>query len=201
MGGTASATAARDWRRTSPDRSRRARPRRQQRAQRVDRVGFARVLVRAVALDPREAERHTAGIAGRDLDAVERDLHHQLGTYHHRDAAALGLAVEELSGLPSEELVGQALEALADHHELPRAWVGRAEVEVREPAAAASVAPLGAEHNEVVGADRLDLAPGPAAPACGVRRGGVFDDDALVTCLERSLEYALCFRWVRGEHA
>ena len=52
-------------------------------------------------------------------------------------------------GLPGEQLVGEALERLADHHELAGVGIARAEVEVREPAAPPAVAPLGREHDEV----------------------------------------------------
>ena len=81
-----------------------------------------------------------------------------------------GLALEQLGGLPREQLVGQPLEALADHHEPAGPRVARAEVEVRQPPLPAPVAPLRAEHDEVVGAHRLHLAPRLAAPAGGVER-------------------------------
>ena len=51
-------------------------------------------------------------------------------------------------GLPREQLVGQPLERLADHHERAVAATG-AEVQVAQPATAAAVAPLGGEHDEV----------------------------------------------------
>src|SRR6266581_8005036 len=79
----------------------------------VDRVGVAGVLVRPVALDPREAERDTAGVARRGLDAVERDLDDELRPDEHRDPAPFGFALEERRRLPREQLVRQALEALA----------------------------------------------------------------------------------------
>ena len=47
-------------------------------------------LVVAVAADPGEAQRDAAGVAGRDLDAVERDLDHLLGPDVHDVAVAAG---------------------------------------------------------------------------------------------------------------
>ncbi len=49
-----------------------------QRANRLDRVGLRRRLVLAVAQHAREPQGHAAGVAGRALDAVERDLDHLL---------------------------------------------------------------------------------------------------------------------------
>src|SRR5204862_5746968 len=70
-----------------------------------------------------------------------------------------------------------------------RRRTARTEVEVREPGLPAAVAPLGAQHDEVVRADRLHLAPRLAAAAGGVERRSVFDDDALVARGERLLEH------------
>src|SRR5207248_3739395 len=58
-------------------------------------------------------------------------------------------------------------ERLADHHELLRVAIARAEVEVREPAATTTVSPLGREYHEIERPDRLDLPP-RRAPATGV---------------------------------
>ena len=119
------------------------------------------VLVRPVALDAGEAQGDAAGVAGGGLDAVERDLDDELRTHEHRDSLTAGLALEQLLRLPLEQLVGQSLEALADHDEVARARIAGAEVEVREPALPAAVAPFGTEHDEVVRPHRLDLAPAP----------------------------------------
>src|SRR5579884_2579354 len=60
-------------------------PRAQQRAQVVDRVGLLGLLVGPVALDPREAQREPAAIAGRGLHAVQGNLDDELGTDEQRD--------------------------------------------------------------------------------------------------------------------
>ena len=63
----------------------------------------------------------------------------------------------------------------------------RTEVQIREPALAASVAPFGAEHDEIVGPHRLHLAPGLAAAPGRIGRGRVLHDDPLLTGRERLL--------------
>src|SRR5687767_11475597 len=86
----------------------------EQRAQVADRVRVRGVLVRPVALDAGEAERDAARVAGRGLDAVERDLDDELRTREHRDPLPAGLALEQRRRLPLEQLVGQPLERLPD---------------------------------------------------------------------------------------
>ncbi len=72
------------------------------------------------------------------------------------------------------------LKRLADHHE-GRRCAGRGRRDAGSRAARPPpVAPLGAEHDEVVRPHRLHLAPRLAAPAGGVQRRRVLDDDALV---------------------
>src|SRR4051794_723356 len=137
----------------------------QQRAQVVDRVRLRWGLVRAVRLDACEPQRDATGVARRRLHAVERDLDYELGMHEDGDAFAPGLAREELAGLPLEQLIGHPLEGLPDHDETAGARIAGAEVQIRQPAMAAAVPPLGAEHHQIVGAHRLDLAPGLAAPA------------------------------------
>src|SRR5919108_243311 len=68
-------------------------------------------------------------------------------------------------------------------------------------AAAAPVAPLGAEDDEVVAANRLHLAPCLAAPAGGVERARVLYDHALVPGAERLVEDSLRFLLLRGKNA
>src|SRR2546426_9119339 len=60
-------------------------------------------------------------------------------------------------------LVRHPLERLAEHDESARVRVAGAEVEVREAAAATTVAPLGGEHDQVERLRRLHLEPGRAA--------------------------------------
>ena len=176
-------------------------PRGQQGTQVADHVGFLRILVGPVALDPGEAQRDAARVARGGLDAVERDLDHQLGAHHHGNPVALGLARQESLGLPAQQLVGQPLERLAHHDEVARLRVARAEVEVGEPAPPAAVPPFGAEHHQVVGAHRLDLAPRPAAPSRRVGRRRVLDHDALVTGSDRLVKHLLGRRGVAREDA
>src|SRR5262249_50393838 len=90
----------------------------EQRAKVVDRVRLGGLLVRAIALDTRKPQGDSARIARRGLDAVERDLDDELGAHEDGDPAPLDLAREQLLRLPAEQLVGHALERLADHDEL-----------------------------------------------------------------------------------
>src|SRR6185312_6217657 len=128
---------------------------RQQCSQIINRVSFGCVLVLPVALDARETKREPARVAGGGLDAVQSYLDHQLGIHEHGDPAPAGLALEQSLGLPPQELVRQALEGLADHHELAGARIAGAEMEVREPALPPPMSPFCAEHHEVVRAHRL----------------------------------------------
>ena len=121
-------------------------------------------LVGAVALHAREAQRDAARVARARLHAVERDLDDELRAHVDDVPVAAGLELEQPLGLPREHRVGHALERLAEHHEAAGLGVARAEVEVREPALAAPVTPLGGEHDEVERVDGLDLEPAGAAP-------------------------------------
>ena len=114
----------------------------------LDRVGLGGGLVVAVAADPREAERDAAGVAAGRLHAVERDLDDLFGAHVHDVAVFAGLQLQEAFGLPREQLVGEALERLADHHEVA-VLAARAEVQVRQPAPPPAAAPLDGEHDEV----------------------------------------------------
>ena len=76
-----------------------------------------------------------------------------------------------------------------------------AEVEVAEPAAAAAVAPLGGEHDEVERVHRLDLQPAGAAAAGGVGRVERLHDHALVAHRERVVEHGAGGRGVGGDAA
>ena len=105
------------------------------------------------------------------------------------DVALLGADRQLLQPgrLPAQEVVGEPLERLADHHE--RAVVAaRAEVQVGQPPGAPAVAPLGGEHDEVHGVHRLDLAPRTAAPPGVVHRVERLDHHALVPGADRPLE-------------
>jgi multimeric flavodoxin WrbA len=80
--------------------------RREERSELADRVGLAGVLVRAIALDPREAQRDATGVPDRGLNPVEGDLDDQLRADEHRDPTPVGLARQELTRLPFEQLIG-----------------------------------------------------------------------------------------------
>jgi len=135
-------------------------------------------LVLAIALDPREPERQPRGVAGRRLDAVERDLDDELRPHVDGDPLAAGLQREQALGLPREQLVGEPLERLPEHRPAAGHLVAGAEMKVGEPAAAAAVPPLGGQHHEVERVHRLDLEPAGAAAPGRVRRVERLDDDA-----------------------
>src|SRR3989454_12819233 len=78
-------------------------------------------------------------------------------------------------------LVRHPLERLAEHDESARVRVAGAEVEVREAAAATTVAPLGGEHDQVERLRRLHLEPGRAARPRVVARAQGLRHQALVT--------------------
>jgi hypothetical protein len=62
----------------------------------VDGVGLVRRLVRPVAHDPGEAQRHAAGVARRGLHAVDGDLDDELGAHDDRPAVGRHLPREQL---------------------------------------------------------------------------------------------------------
>ena len=69
-------------------------------------------------------------------------------------------------------------------------------MQVREPALSPPVSPLGAEHDEVVGPNRLDLPPRLPTAAGRIQGRRVLHDDALVSGAQRLVEHAACL--VRG---
>src|SRR2546422_4075421 len=93
-------------------------------------IRLVRALVRAVAHDACEAQRQATRIGGARLDAVERDLHDQLGSYEHHVSVASGLELEQLGRLPLEHFVRHPLERLPQHHEPAGVRIAGAEVEV-----------------------------------------------------------------------
>jgi hypothetical protein len=135
------------------------------------------------------------------LHAVEGDLHHEHGLdVHHVPFVSQGELLELLR-LPGEGLVGEPLEGLAEHDEVAGRRVARAEVEIAEPAAAPSAAPLRGEHHEIEGVGRLQLQPlGPAAPRLVGRVEGLCHH-ALVTGGERLGEEGLGSVGVGGDQA
>ena len=79
-------------------------------------------------------------------------------------AVAAGLQLQQALGLPRKHRVGQPLERLAEHAEAA-VRVARAEVQVREPALAAAVAPLRGEDDQIERVPRLHLEPAGAPSA------------------------------------
>src|SRR5207247_8677115 len=73
------------------------------------------------------------------------------------------------------------------HHVAAGVRIAGAEVDVREPAAAAAMAPFGSEHHEVERLGRLDLEPRRAARAGVVARIQRLGHEPLVAGGERSL--------------
>src|SRR4029450_3159637 len=107
-----------------------------------------RRLVGAIAEHPSESQRDAARVAGAALDSVEGDLDNEVRLDPYQPVVLLDGSGEELLGLPGQELVGQTFEGLAEHDELARAGIASAEVEVGQPASAATVAPLGGRSEE-----------------------------------------------------
>src|SRR5690606_37021406 len=99
-------------------------------------------LVVPVSQDASEAQRDSAWIASRPLDAVVGDLDDLLRADVDHVPLAVGLQLQEPLSLPLQHLVGHALERLAQHHELTGRGVAGTEVDVGEPAAASTTAPL-----------------------------------------------------------
>jgi len=90
------------------------------------------------------------------------------------------LEFEQSSRLPGEQLVGEALERLAEHHPAARLRIARPKVQVGQPPLPATVAPLDREHHQVERVPRLDLDPARAAPPGRVGRGQRLDHHALM---------------------
>jgi hypothetical protein len=87
---------------------------------------------------------------------------------------------QEALGLPGQELVGEALERLAQHDEAAMRGVTRAQVQVAEPALAPARAPLRGQHHEVQRVRGLELEPAQAAAARVVGRVQRLGHQALV---------------------
>src|SRR5207249_992835 len=121
------------------------------------------------------------------------DLGHQLGPDVHGELVARNLEREELLRLPAQHLVGEPLERLAEHHELPGLRITGAEVEVGEPAPAPPAAVLHGQDDEIEGVGRLELQPVEAAMARGVGRGERLGHQALVSLRQRLAEKACGF--------
>ena len=155
-------------------------------------------LVGAVALDPGEAQGDPTRIVGTGLDVVEGDLHHQLRP--HVDDVALAADGPGLQGfgLPAQQLVGHALEGLAQHDEAARHRIAGAEVQVGQPALPAAAAPLGRQHHQIQGVRQLQLQPLLAAAAGAVQRAQPLGHGALVPGGQRRRHERVGLLLVRG---
>src|SRR2546425_2886321 len=98
----------------------------------LDGIRLVRALVRAVAHDAREAQRQTAQIRRARLDAVEGDLHHQLGPHVHHVSVASRLELEQLRRLPLEHLVRHPFERLPEHREASTVTGPKVKIEARD---------------------------------------------------------------------
>ncbi len=135
------------------------------RPDRVDRVGLLGPLVVAVAQDAREAQRHAAGVARARCTPSKAISTTSSGR------TWTTMPSREVSSSSSRSVCQASISSVMPLNVLPSITkppvvrVARAEVEVREPALAAAVAPLGGEHDEVERVPRLDLEPAGAAAA------------------------------------
>src|SRR5690349_19502300 len=106
-------------------------------------------LVGTVPFDASEAERETGGVAGRFLDVAEGDLYHEFGPNEHRLPFTMGFEREQLLGLQAQHLICQALERLAEHHELSCDGIACAKMQIRQPALPAAISPFGSQHDQI----------------------------------------------------
>jgi signal recognition particle subunit SRP54 len=157
-------------------------------AHRLDGVGLGGGLVLAVPEHAGEAQREATWVPGAALDAVEGDLHDEFRPHVHGVGIPVVFQREQPFGLPGQQLIGQALERLAQHDESARVRVAGAQVQVGQPAAASPVAPLDGQHHQVQGVPGLDLDPPGAAAAGRVRGLQRLDHDAFVSVRERIAE-------------
>src|SRR5207342_650415 len=133
------------------------------RVHRVDGVRLGRRLVGPVPLHACKAQRDATGVARARLHAVEGDLDDELRPNEDDVTLPSRLELEQALRLPREQLVGQALERLAEHHEASADGIPGTEVEVRQLSLSATVAPLGREHHEIEGVAGLHLQPAGAS--------------------------------------
>ena len=149
-----------------------------------------RRLVRPVAQHAREPQRDAARVARARLDAVERDLDHELRPHVARRGpraappATSSFSVCHASIASVRPL--NVLPSITNPPSGPRAPRCRFESHPRRRPEPHSTA----EHDQVERVDRLDLHPRRPAPARLVGRVQRLDDDALVALRQRRLEHA-----------
>src|SRR5437588_7138756 len=114
----------------------------------LDGVSVFGLLVVPISYHARKSECQAARIVRAVLQTIERDFDDELRPDVDDVPFPAHLDLLEPLRLPREQLVRHALECLAEHYEAP-VWIAGAEVQVRQPAVAAAVAPFGGEHDEI----------------------------------------------------
>ena len=73
----------------------------------IDRIGLGRRLVGPVTANSGEPQRHPSGVSSRQLNTVDGDLDHLLGTYEHHMTVTAGpladLELEQSLRLPAQQ--------------------------------------------------------------------------------------------------
>ena len=115
----------------------------------------------------------------------------------HRVAVAPDFALQQLLGLPRQQLVGEALERLAQHREASLHHIPRAQMKIAEPPLAASAAPLGRQNHQIQRAGLLDLQPALSPPAGRVGRIQGLRHHPLVPVRQRLFQESFALQGVR----
>jgi len=127
------------------------------------------------------------------LNLVERNLDHQLWPNGNSPAISAGFEGKQLFGLPAKHLIGESLECLAQHHELPALRIPRPQVKIGQPAGAAAVSPLRSQYDQVERISCFQLEPVISALPCHVASRERFGHGAFVARVQRSLQESLRF--------
>src|SRR5262249_24116238 len=121
---------------------------------------------------------------------VERHLDDQLGSEEDDVPLPTGLTLEKRARLPLQRLVSEPFERLTEHDKSAALRIASAKMQVAEPAAASSAAPLGREHDKVERTRNLDFQPRTPATSRGVRCVQRLCHQAFVTPIKRLGEKA-----------
>ena len=113
------------------------------------------------------------------------------GRHVHGVGVTARIRVQQALGLPGKDVVGHALESLAQHDEPAAPRITRAEMEIRELALAPPVPPLGGKNDEIERVRWLDLDPTCTSPSRLVRRVESLHHDTFVATREGVLEEPL----------
>src|SRR5260370_37041453 len=114
-----------------------------------DRVGFLRSLVTAHRDDSCKSQCHPARVLRTSLNIAIRHLDDDLWTDEYRAVRLVELETLQPLRHLAKIIVGQSLEGLADLDELSGPFVAGGEMVVREPSAAAPIAPSRRGHSEL----------------------------------------------------